>query len=68
MTTEWDGIAPHWAIYVHVPDVDAAVSKARELGGSVPVAPFDAKGVGRIALLGDPTGAMCYVITLTPPA
>lgn len=64
MTDEWAGIPPHWAIYVHVADVDATVARAKDLGGSVPVPAFDAKGVGRIALVGDPSGAMCYLIRL----
>ncbi len=38
--------------------------KAVELGGSNPLPAFDAPGVGRISMIGDPTGAKCYVITL----
>ena len=52
------------AIYVQVPDVDAIVAKAQAAGGAVCVPAFDAPGVGRIAMIADPTGAACYVITL----
>ncbi len=64
MTAEWGEMAPHWSIYVQVPDVDAIVAKAQAAGGSVCVPAFDAPGVGRIAMIADPTGAACYVITL----
>jgi uncharacterized protein len=64
MNSEWGEIPPHWAVYVMVPDVDACCSKAKELGGSNPLPAFDAPGVGRIAMVADPTGANCYVIKL----
>jgi uncharacterized protein len=64
MNDQWGEIPPHWGIYIMVPDVDACVARANELGGSNPVPPFDAPDVGRIAMIGDPTGAHCYVIQL----
>ncbi|MDP1562698.1 MAG: VOC family protein [Pirellulaceae bacterium] len=64
MSPEWGDVPSHWGIYVMVPDVDACVAKAQELGGGNPVPAFDAPGVGRIAMITDPTGAKCYVITL----
>jgi predicted enzyme related to lactoylglutathione lyase len=64
MDKNWGDIPPHWAVYVRVPDVDAALARATELGGSVCVPAFDAPGVGRIGMLTDPTGANAYVITL----
>jgi uncharacterized protein len=66
MTAEWGETPPHWSIYVVVPDIDACVARALELGGSVPVPAFDAPGVGRIARIADPTGAGCYLIRLDP--
>ncbi len=48
---------PHWLSYVRVDDVDATVTRARELGARVDVAGMDIPGVGRFAVLGDPTGA-----------
>ena len=64
MTKEWGDMPSHWAVYVQVPDVDATVARALELGGANPVPAFDAAGVGRIALIAEPTGAYCYVITM----
>jgi hypothetical protein len=64
MTPEWGEIPPHWGVYVLVPDVDATVARALSLGGANPVPAFDAPGVGRIALVSEPTGAHCYVIRL----
>lgn len=64
MSPEWGNIPPHWAIYFMVPDVDACVAKTKELGGDVCLPPFDAPGVGRIAMITEPAGANCYVITL----
>lgn len=64
MNSEWGEIPPHWGIYVPVPDVDACVARAQELGGGNPLPAFDAPGVGRISMVADPTNAMCYVITL----
>ncbi len=51
------GIPPHWASYIHVPDADAAAARATELGATVLVPPFDILDVGRMATLQDPTGA-----------
>lgn len=64
MDAHWEGIPPHWAIYIMVEDCDGAAAKARALGGQIKHGPFDAPGVGRIALLSDPQGASFYVITL----
>jgi len=51
-------IPPHWATYVTVANVEEAVSKAESLGGKVGAPAMDVPGVGRIAFLQDPTGAM----------
>jgi uncharacterized protein len=56
-----EGIPNHWHVYFAVEDADATAAKATELGGSVIVAPFDIP-VGRIAVLGDPQGAMFSVM------
>ena len=51
-------LPPHWNIYFNVEDVDATVAKAVELGGQVVAPAFDVEGVGRMAVLADPQGAM----------
>ena len=48
----------HWAAYIHVDDVDAAVAKVAGAGGKVLQEPFDVEGVGRIAIIADPDGAV----------
>jgi predicted enzyme related to lactoylglutathione lyase len=52
-----DRSPPHWLTYLAVDDVDAAVEKARGLGATAYVEGVDVPDVGRIAVLGDPTGA-----------
>lgn len=61
---QWAGIPPHWLAYIHVDDVDAAVAKTQEFGGSVKVPAFDVPSVGRIAVIADPSGA---VVALMKP-
>jgi predicted enzyme related to lactoylglutathione lyase len=52
----WQGVPPHWMMYVAVADVDAAAKKVVELGGKVCVPPTDIP-VGRFAVVNDPQGA-----------
>lgn len=54
---------PHWLGYVAVPDTDAAVSTAVELGGLVLVSPTLIPGAGRFAVLQDPQHAVFAVFT-----
>jgi predicted enzyme related to lactoylglutathione lyase len=49
---------PHWLSYIGTPDVDATVRQAVELGGKVITPAYDVQGVGRLAVLQDPQGAM----------
>lgn len=53
--------ASAWQLYVTVDDVDAAVARAQALGGAVTWPAMDVPGVGRMAGLADPTGAMFAV-------
>jgi predicted enzyme related to lactoylglutathione lyase len=57
-----EGTPPHWNVYFNVEDVDASVAKVEELGGSTVAPAFDAPGVGRMAMLSDPQGAMFWVM------
>jgi uncharacterized protein len=52
------GTPPQWFSYVSVEDADAAASRARELGGTVYGEAFDVLDSGRMAVIGDPTGAV----------
>ena len=58
----------NWTTYVAVDDADATVSKITANGGAVCMGPFDAPGVGRIAMVSDPAGAMFSVIQFEMPA
>jgi uncharacterized protein len=58
---------PHWLPYVAVEDPDATATRARERGGKVHVGPADIPGVGRFAVLEDPTGAVLAVMKAVPP-
>jgi len=55
------GIRPHWIAYVWVASSDETAVKAKAAGGKVVKAPFDVPGVGRMAVLQDPTGAAICV-------
>ena len=57
------GMAPCWASYVTVNDVDSAARTAVELGGKVVHGPEDIPEVGRFAVIADPQGAVIHVIT-----
>jgi uncharacterized protein len=50
-------VPPNWMPYFNVDDVDTTVAKALELGGRVYAPAFDVPGVGRMAVMGDATGA-----------
>jgi predicted enzyme related to lactoylglutathione lyase len=47
-----------WSSYVSVDDVDATVSRARDLGGTVVLEPLDVPGAARMAVIKDPAGAV----------
>ena len=66
--THLDGVPAHWFSYFAVDDVDAAVSATAEQGGQVMREPFEVPGIGRIAILQDPTGAAMGLITPAVPA
>ncbi|HEY6064818.1 MAG TPA: VOC family protein [Thermoanaerobaculia bacterium] len=57
MSPQEGGIPPHWNSYVSVEKADDAASRARELGGSVLMGPFDVMEHGRMAVVQDPAGA-----------
>lgn len=57
-----------WGVYITVADCDAAVSRCTELGGRCMVPPMDVPGVGRMAVLQDPQGAVFSVMAYSAPA
>ncbi|MEA3081720.1 MAG: uncharacterized protein QOD54_1388 [Sphingomonadales bacterium] len=62
------GARPTWLAYIHVPDVDAQVAAIEGDGGKVMMPPFDIPGVGRVAMVTDPSGAPFYVMKPLPRA
>ena len=62
-----DDLPPHWFTYIAVDDVDAAATATEAAGGTIIRAPFDVAGVGRIAILTDPTGAALGLMTPAAP-
>lgn len=55
---KFKGVPEHWMSYLAVDDVDARVKKAKKGGAKIMHAPFDVPGVGRIAILRQPGGAV----------
>ena len=60
------GMPSAWGCYVTVDDIDATAARCAELGGTVCMAPMDIPGVGRMAVLQDPQGAVFNAITYSP--
>jgi uncharacterized protein len=62
------GAPPHWLTYVGVKDVDAAVAQAAALGARACFPAEDIPGVGRIAGIFDPQGALIAFYTPATPS
>jgi uncharacterized protein len=52
-----NGVPPLWNTYIAVDDVDATAARVAQLGGSLMMEPFDINDAGRMAWVGDATGA-----------
>ncbi len=61
------GAPPHWYAYTEVPDTDATVAQAEQLGAKVLVPAMSVDQVGRFAVLQDPQGAVFAVLTSANP-
>jgi uncharacterized protein len=59
---------PAWGPYVTVDKVDESVTRCQALGGRLCAGPFDVPGVGRMAVLQDPQGAVFNIITYSAEA
>lgn len=51
------GVPSHWGAYVTVASADATCARARDLGGSIVMEPFDVMDKGRMGVIRDPQGA-----------
>ena len=63
---QFEGLPDQWVSYISVDDVDHRVAMAMKAGAHVMKEPFDIAGVGRIACLRQPGGAMIYWMTPKP--
>lgn len=62
----FDGIPEHWMAYLAVDDIDARVKKAQAAGAALMKPAFEVPGVGRIAIIREPGGAV--IGWMTPAA
>ena len=60
-----DGEQPHWSVSLSIADADATAARARELGGTVLVEPFDVPMV-RGTVIRDPAGAVFTANAFNP--
>ena len=63
-----NGARPMWLGYLNVDDVDASVEAAKVDGANVIMPPWSVPGVGRMAMIADPTGGIVYLMKPEPPA
>ena len=61
------GARPVWLGYLHTGDVDAKAAAIKADGGQVMMEPWDQPGVGRLAMVTDPSGAPFYLMDPIPP-
>ena len=62
-----DDVPPNWAVYFLVEDVDASVTKAQDLGGTILVPTMPAGEMGHFAVIQDPQGAIFSIIHFNGP-
>jgi predicted enzyme related to lactoylglutathione lyase len=60
---EFEDMAERWVSYLAVDDVDARLVKATAVGAKIMKPAFDVPGVGRMAFITEPGGAMIGWIT-----
>jgi predicted enzyme related to lactoylglutathione lyase len=56
----------HWLIYFAVADVDATATNAKRMGARFYVDPMSIEGVGRMAVMADPQGAVSAIFKESP--
>jgi len=54
------GLPPQWLVYFAVEDLEAGMGRVRALGGAVHAGPIEVE-VGRLAVVGDPQGAIFVI-------
>ena len=59
-------VPSHWLAYFQVSSCDASAARAKELGGKFCLAPMTMEGVGRMAVISDPQGAVFAIFQAMP--
>jgi predicted enzyme related to lactoylglutathione lyase len=54
----WGDVPPNWGVYFMVENIETAVAKAKELGGTILVPISKAGEIGEFAVIQDPQGAV----------
>lgn len=67
LTPEMVGVPSSWNVYFGTDDVDATARKVQAVGGILIREPFDIPGVGRMAVIQDPQGAVFQVMKMNLP-
>jgi predicted enzyme related to lactoylglutathione lyase len=62
---EFKNMPEHWLSYLAVDDVDARLKKATAAGAVIKKPPFEIPGIGRIAIVQEPGGAVIGWMTPT---
>jgi len=57
---------PHWGCYVTVTNLDQTLATCSQLGGKTLMPGMDVPGVGRMAVIQDPQGAVLSVMQYAP--
>jgi predicted enzyme related to lactoylglutathione lyase len=60
------GVGPHWTGYIGVSDLDGVLARIGPAGGSLHFGPEAVPGVGRLAVVGDPQGAVFSLLQPEP--
>jgi uncharacterized protein len=63
---EMKGMPSVWTGYVYTPDVDATCKEVIKLGGKIYKEAWDIPNVGRLAVIGDPTGSGLMIMQPFP--
>jgi uncharacterized protein len=63
---QFEGVPEHWLTYIAVDDIDARLKKAVDAGAKICKEAFDIPGVGRMAVLAEPGGAVVAWMTPGP--
>lgn len=63
---EMGEVPAHWMNYFQVEDCEASAAKAKSLGGTIVMAPYDTGGPGTVAVIQDPQGGTFSIIQPNP--